>query len=194
MDLRKNSIGDAGILELSHAIKYSSSLVHLDLSSNELTAKGGFELFNCLSVNESITSVDVSSHEGLHRNHLAAKGVKCLAQVLKLNKILSILNLNGNVIKVEGLAYIAEGISGNITLLSLEIAQNEIQGTMQCVQLLKTIISESKLRELNISDNPLGNNCMESLSELAGNHEMTLQKLYASNVGLTCIISIINNN
>jgi Ran GTPase-activating protein (RanGAP) involved in mRNA processing and transport len=176
---------------MAPAIKYSTSLVHLDLSSNELTAKGGAELFKSLTVNESIVSLDVSSHEGLHRNHLATKGVKWLTQVLKHNKILTILNLSGNSIKIEGLAYIAEGIAGNNTLLSLEIAQNEIQGSPQCVQLLKTIITESKIKELNISDNQIGNSSMESLSQNLANTSMALQRLYASNVGITCILFIL---
>eukprot|EP00831_Metopus_contortus_P013551 TRINITY_DN15503_c0_g1_i1.p1 TRINITY_DN15503_c0_g1~~TRINITY_DN15503_c0_g1_i1.p1 ORF type:complete len:275 (-),score=46.65 TRINITY_DN15503_c0_g1_i1:78-902(-) len=96
IDLRKNSIGDAGIAELSAALKYTTSLVHLDVSSNELSYKGGCELFNAILHNESITSLDVSSHEGLHRNNIGMKGVKALIPVLQKNKILTILNLNGN--------------------------------------------------------------------------------------------------
>lgn len=36
LDLKKNSIGDKGVIEMIPSIKYSNSLVHLDLSSNEL--------------------------------------------------------------------------------------------------------------------------------------------------------------
>ncbi len=186
LDLRKNVLGDEGLAEIALALRCSASLVHIDLSSNDLGAKGGSQLFKALAANDSITSVDVSSHEGLHRNHLGEKGVKRLVSVLQHNKILSILNLSGNGLKMEGLAYVAEGVAGNSTLMSLKIAQNEIAGSPQCVQHLKTILIESRLIELDISDNPLGNACVDALGQIIGNSGMTLRKLYMTNTGFTC--------
>jgi Ran GTPase-activating protein (RanGAP) involved in mRNA processing and transport len=186
LDLRKNPIGDSGVTEIASSLKYSNSMVHVDFSSNELTAKGGRELFKALRTNESIISVDISSHEGLHRNHLGERGVKKLMNVLKTNKILTILNLSGNGIKVEGLSYITEGLSKNNTLLSLKISQNEIIGSPQSFACLKSLIIESKLIELDISDNPLGNPCIESIAQVIGGAGTSLKKLYIANVGITC--------
>ena len=186
LDVRKNCLGDEGVRELAPALKYTSSLVHLDLSSNELGTKGGSRLFKALLVNESITSVDISSHEGLHRNRIGALGLRRAVDVLRTNKILSILNLSGNGIRLEGLLYLAEGLAGNHTLLSLKIALNEIQGSPQCVQALKTIILDSKLRELDLNDNPLGNSSIESLAQLLEHSGMSLRRLYCANIGITC--------
>ena len=187
LDLRKNTLGDSGIAELSQTLKYSNSLVSVDFSSNELGPKGGSELFKALAVNESITGVDISSQEGLHRNHVGGRGLKRLVQVLQFNKILSILNLSGNTIKVEGLAYIAEGIKGNYTLESLKVSQNEIQGNPQCVQCLKTMFIESKLKELDISDNPLGNACIEGLALTLGSAATYIKRFYCANIGINCM-------
>lgn len=187
MDLRKNSIGDLGVFEIALAIRQTTSLVHLDLSSNELGAKGGVELFKALAVNESITSLDISSHEGLHRNHIGEKGAKNIGKVLEKNKILSILNLSGNGIRIEGLSYIAAGMAGNNTLVSLKIAQNDIQGNSQCVAYFKSLVIQSKLLELDISENPLGNNCMEDFAQILGNAGMSLKRLFCSNIGISCI-------
>ncbi len=187
LDLRKNSLGDAGVAEMSAAIKYSNSLVHLDLSSNELGPKAGKELFKALAVNESITSVDVSSHEGLHRNRLCAKGMKHIVQLLRTSKILTILNLSGNAIRAEGLAFVAEGLTGNTTLLSLRVAQNEIQPL--CYAVLRTILVESRICELDLSDNPLGNQCVETVAQTLGSRSLSLRRLYLAGVGVTGILS-----
>ena len=128
LDIRKNYIGDEGVTELAQALKHSLTIVHIDLSSNEIGPKGGSKLLKGLANNHSITSVDLSSHQGSHRNRILAKGIKEIDVLLKRNKILTILNLAGNCIKAEGLAYIADGIAENNTLMSLNLGQNEIQG------------------------------------------------------------------
>jgi len=195
LDLRKNPIGDNGLLEIAPALRCASGLVHIDFSSNELGPEGAEILFKSLLGNNCITSIDISSHEGLHRNHLSEKGLKKLVPLLQSNKILSILNLSGNSIKSEGLAYIAQGIKGNFTLSSLKICQNEIQGVSATVQNLKAIIIESKLMELDISDNPLGNSCMENLSQLLSNGGMALRRFYFCNIGINsgCILTLFKN-
>ena len=188
LDLRKNSIGDAGVSDISQALKYSLSVVHVDLSSNDLGPKGASKLFKALSVNESITSVDLYSHEGLHRNHITSKGMKNIVSVLKNNKILSILNVGGNGIRAEGLMYIAEGIAGNTTLLSLKVQQNEIQGNPAILKCLRTILIESRVKELDLSDNPLGNACIEGMTTVMGNSSTWLRRLYCCNVGINCMM------
>jgi len=187
LDLKRNCIGDQGLLEICQSLKYSLSIVHIDISSNELGPKGGSALFKALAVNESITSVDISSHEGLHRNRIATKGMKNIVPVLKNNKILSILNLTGNSIKSDGLQFLAEGIIGNTTLLSLKLNQNEIQGISNTLKYIKTILIESRLKELDLSDNPLGNQCIEGIANILTGASISLKRLYLANVGINCI-------
>ena len=51
LELKKNPIGDKGIVILMHAIKRSKSLYHLNLSSTELTHKGAKRIFRSLREN-----------------------------------------------------------------------------------------------------------------------------------------------
>eukprot|EP00826_Nyctotherus_ovalis_P029844 TRINITY_DN2367_c0_g2_i1.p2 TRINITY_DN2367_c0_g2~~TRINITY_DN2367_c0_g2_i1.p2 ORF type:complete len:338 (+),score=63.72 TRINITY_DN2367_c0_g2_i1:433-1446(+) len=185
LDLSRNPIGDKGIADLSQALKYSFSLVHLDLSSTNLGPKGGSRLFKGLAVNESITHLNVSSHKGLYRNKLGTKGLKKIVAVLKNNRVLAILNVAGNAIRAEGLAYVAEGIAGNDTLMSLRVSHNEIQGSA-AIKAIRTILLESKLKELDLSDNPLKGMCMEEIADILGNNTSALQRLYCANIEVNC--------
>jgi Ran GTPase-activating protein (RanGAP) involved in mRNA processing and transport len=179
-------IGDEGIAEIAQAIKYSLSLVHVDLSSNGFGYKGGNKLFKALAVNESVTSVDVSSKRGMNKNRIAAKGMKWIVPMLKHNKILSIIDLSGNTIKTEGLAFIAEGMVKNVTLMSLKVGYNEIQGNPETLKYLKAILLHSKLIELDISGNPLGNKCAEGMFGILTSEKTILKRLICSNIEIDC--------
>jgi Ran GTPase-activating protein (RanGAP) involved in mRNA processing and transport len=54
LDLRKNPIGDDGVIILMHAIKRCNSLIYLDLSSCNMTAVGANRILKSLCKNESI--------------------------------------------------------------------------------------------------------------------------------------------
>jgi len=187
--LSKNPIGDEGIADISQALKYSLSVVYIDLSSINLGPKGGSHLLKGLAVNESITHLNIASHKGLYRNKLGAKGLKKIVPVLRNNKVLAIINITGNAIRAEGLAYIAEGIVGNSTLTSLRIGHNEIQGN-GVIKSIKTILLDSKLKELDLSDNPLKSLCIEEISNILGNNASVLQRLYCSGIDINCKILI----
>ena len=126
LDIGKNYLGDEGVTELVQALKHSLTIVNIDLSSNEFGPIGGSKLLKGLANNHSITSVDLSSYQGSHRNRILAKGIKEIDVLLKRTKILIILNLAGNCIMTEGLAYIVDGIADNTTLMSLNLSLNEI--------------------------------------------------------------------
>ncbi len=196
LDLRRNSLGDAGAVEIAQAIRYSRSVVHVDLSSNSLGPHAGEAVFASLMANASVTSLDVSSQPGPGRNRLGAKAMLSAIPVLRSSKILSILNIGGNAIRTEGLAYLAEGAKGNTTLESLGVAQNEIS---QCAAVaIRTLVTGTRLRELDLSDNPLGNSCVESIGRiLAGSARSVLSRLYLAGVGVTgnfpCSVCVIAN-
>ena len=71
LNLRKNRLRDAGLIELSKGIKYARNLVSLDLSSNEITPKG-IEAFSlAASSSNSLTSINLSTVDGVQRNRVA---------------------------------------------------------------------------------------------------------------------------
>lgn len=184
LSLRKNLLGDEGAIELAKVIRASYSLVHIDLASTGLRMKGGFAIFRALQKNESVISLDLSSCLGLIHNRIGQFSTEALIPVLS-KKILTILNLSGNAIKLHGLQNIAKGIIGNNTLLSLKIANNELEGGTKCLGCLKKILLESNLKEFDISDNPLGNRCFEAFINILAASSVT--KIYCCSVNMDCI-------
>jgi len=154
------------------------------MSSNDLGPKGGIAIFESLVNNNSVISLDLSSHEGLYRNRIAESSMKSIIPLLQKNKILTILNLSGNSISNLGVKYIAEGIKGNFTLMSLKIGYNEITGCDEISLYLKEIVTQSKLLEFDISGNPLSNECFEKFIKSLTKTGVTLHKLYCDNIGI----------
>jgi len=54
LDLRKNPLGDDGVIVLMHAIKRCNTIVYLDLSSVHMTQKGAIRVLKAISSNESV--------------------------------------------------------------------------------------------------------------------------------------------
>ena len=158
-------------------------MVHIDISSNDLGPKGATEIFRALQINESVISLDMSSKEGLFRNRICELGLRELVPVLENNQRLTILSLSGNSIKTSGLEKIVKGLANNHTLLSLKIANNEIEGNKRTLKALK-IIATSKLQELDISGNALGNYCFEEFTIALCSPGATLKHLYCSSISI----------
>ena len=162
LNISKNALGDKGISILMEGISNNQSIVHLDISSNDLTYKGGFYVFSALENNQSIVSLNIGSKEGLNRNRLTVDGIIHLEQVLKVNKFLQFLDLSGNSLKNDGLLIILRGLNENKTIHSLNIANNEINH--MGINFFKRV-QNCKLVNLNINDNPLGNEGIAIIAE-----------------------------
>jgi len=134
--------------------------------------------------------LNISSREGLYRNYCGEKPAQVLGQVLKTNKTLMILDISGNSIKSEGLEYMVQGIVMNNTLASLRVAQNEIQGSITIAEVLKTIVVEGNLLEFDVSDNPLGDPCIEALAKSIRAETTTIKRMLLMNIDLTSESSI----
>ena len=184
LSLRRNLLGDEGAIELAKVIRTTRSLVYVDLASTGLLSRGGTVIFRALQKNESITSLDLSTCSGLIHNHIDSASTKELIHVLLNNKVLSILNLNGNAIKVAGIENISRGIAGNTCLLSLKIAYNEFEGGVKCINYLKRIVCDANLKELDISGNKLGNKYFEEVIILLA--KSTINRINLSSVDIDC--------
>jgi Ran GTPase-activating protein (RanGAP) involved in mRNA processing and transport len=81
--LGKNQLGDEGAKLFADALRHSSTIVSLDVSSNLIGAEGGHCLLGSLLDNCSLIDINLSSNEGgLQRNTLGSFGVKPLIDVL----------------------------------------------------------------------------------------------------------------
>ncbi|OMJ89285.1 hypothetical protein SteCoe_8582 [Stentor coeruleus] len=181
LDLSKNSIKDQGTIELLKSLKNSFNVVHLDISSNDITPEGSREIFKILEENESLISLNISSHEGL-----GIEGGESLMKILATNKIISYLNVSGTSLGPEGLNLLLKGLESNVTLSSLNLAGNFF-GSKPIEKLAITIVG-TDIRELNISNNKIGNEGCEYLSlMLSGNYDgyCTITKLDISDNEIT---------
>lgn len=78
-------MGDDGVIVLMHAIKRSSSLVFLDLSSCNITANGAQRVVRSLRFNESIQHLVLSNSEGQMKNSIGFKFLEHLPLLFQLN-------------------------------------------------------------------------------------------------------------
>ncbi|OMJ82144.1 hypothetical protein SteCoe_17218 [Stentor coeruleus] len=163
VDLSKNSLGSEGIFVLLKEISDSQTIVHLNLSNNEIIPEGFDNIAKILSYHPSIVSIDFSSYEGLHRNRLSSCGAMSICQVLNSNPLLQFLGLSGTGLS-DGIEFIAQGITENYNLFSLDLSNNALNGKM--MECLTRAVVKTELKILNLSNNKIGDEGCEFISNM----------------------------
>lgn len=163
INLSKNSLGDEGIYLLLKEICDSPTIVHVDVSNNDITTDGFEKIGKILEYHPSIISFDGSSYEGLHRNRLNAEGAVSLCTALKKNVILQFLSLSG-ISLGDSIECLADGLSSNTSLVSIDLSNNGIAG--RCIESLSKAIIKSELKDLNLSNNKIGDEGCEFIGNM----------------------------
>ncbi|KAJ3334603.1 hypothetical protein HDU93_007652, partial [Gonapodya sp. JEL0774] len=88
LDLRSNSIGEAGARAVADALKTNSTLTLLNLDWNEIGEAGARAVANALKTNTTLTSLD------LRHNEIGEAGARAVADALKTNTTLTSLDLH----------------------------------------------------------------------------------------------------
>ena len=199
LNVSKNSIGDVGARCIAAALRQNTTIVHINLSNNSIGYEGAGELFEMLGENETIVSFKLNSLEGLNRNRIDSRGMQPLATSLKMNQVLAFLDLSGSAITAEGLPYLAAGLEGNKSLISLNISDNELGP--KCQQLVKSLAG-SNLLELDISNNRLGDAGVQALIGLFNHTVGSMTKLQTLDIsgnnitgfGATKVFDVLTKN
>ena len=159
LDIAKNNIGNEGVEILVNTLINSKSLVSLNIASNSITHKGGQLIFNSFINQQSIVDLNLSSFECSNRNRLTSVGVDNITEFLNINNFIETLSLSGNSIRNEGFFYICQGLEKNLSLLNLDISNNGIneRGIKKGMEFIGTYKINSKINNLNISNNPILN-------------------------------------
>ena len=89
-----------------NVIKFSKSLVVLNLSSNEITGDGMTVIFEAMGEQESINYLDISSHVGCNRNITNKKAHKALYNMLISNQYLENLKMMGISLGNTGMSWV----------------------------------------------------------------------------------------
>ncbi len=154
LDLRTNSLGDAGVKIIAPSIGGSKSLVHVDLSSNELYILGAQTLFRELRGNESITCLHVGNAKGLHRNFFGGESIAGLSEFLQQSQQLIFLDVRGAGLGNQGLECLLQGVKKARFLRVLNVAFNGITG--EASKQVAELMGRTAVKRLDLSQNPLG--------------------------------------
>lgn len=128
----------------------------MDLTSNHITNKGAGLIFDAVAKNICISCLILSSTAtGFCKNYFSKHALEKCQIALEKNKNLTILDLNGNCIGNNGLAYIVKGLRKGSSLVSLSLSQTGLDDG--CLPSVLRIASQSKIHTLDISRNKLQN-------------------------------------
>ncbi|XP_067040240.1 NLR family CARD domain-containing protein 3-like isoform X2 [Acropora muricata] len=187
LNLSYNAIRDEGANLLAEALRVSTSISSLDLSDNGILAVGANSLAQALKINASLSSLDLHSSiiqlefENMLPQHLSGttvfytfgkpvtnfigdEGANSLAQALRVNTSLSLLNLSFNFIGVAGAISLARALRVNTSLSSLDLSRNSVgdEGASSLAEALKVNTSVSSL---NLGNNSIGDEGANSLAQ-----------------------------
>lgn len=190
LDFSLNRLQDQGALALAHYLASNPQVISLDLRSNAIQTEGSSNIFYSLCKNYHVTYLDISTIDGIDRNRLGTPGSKALAHMLKMNQVVSHLNLSMCGITLEGCKCIGEALPLNTGLMYLDLTANRLgqQGVNALFSkegsfcnldtlilskngvndafaqiLLKQLKKCKRLRTLDISDNELTEKFLEKM-------------------------------
>ena len=166
LDLGKNNLGNAGLVNLLKNIHRCDSLVSLDLGSNDIMLDGASHLFRTMKKHPSLSVLTIANHDRLHRNRIGINACGDLRNYLTENKVISSLNIADNRIGNEGLAVIKPALNKDCVLIIFNISNNDLEGVLAIDHLAPYLTINRNLLELNLSNNKLGDAAMGRMKEL----------------------------
>lgn len=223
LDLSENPLGDKGVKFLCEGLKHSNCKVEkLDLSKCNLTDASCVELSSFLQVSRTLKELFVFANvlgdtgvkhlcEGLLRAKgvienlvlsecsLSAASCEPLARVLSSTQSLTRLLLINNRIEDLGLKLLCEGLKQpNCHLKDLALWTCHLTGAC-CRDLCSALYTNQHLRDLDLSDNALGDEGMQVLCEGLKHPSCKLQTLWLAECHLTdvccgALASVLNKN
>ncbi|XP_032106779.1 NACHT, LRR and PYD domains-containing protein 3 [Sapajus apella] len=223
LDLSENPLGDVGVKYLCVGLRHSNCKVEkLDLSTCHLTDASCVELASFLQVSQTLKELFMFANvlgdtgvqhlcKGLQHTKgvienlvlsecsLSAACCKPLAQVLSSTRSLTRLLLINNKIEDMGLKLLCEGLKQpDCQLKDLALWTCHLTGAC-CQDLCNVLYTNEHLRDLDLSDNALGDEGMQVLCEGLKRPCCKLQTLWLAGCHLTdaccgALASVLNRN
>ena len=190
LHLGKNPLGAQGAATVLQTLSKACHWVHLGLNNCDLGPDFVPSLSLYLESHPSLTSIDLSSQEGLYRNRLGAQTGFAFQSILHQNPVLTVLNLSGVVLGPDGLEALAGGITGNTSLIWLDISATGLTG-VSCKSLGQAICA-SKVKYLSVQSNKLGGDGVEYIGKMTSGEwgVCPLHTLNAAKCDITALSSV----
>ncbi|KAL4512587.1 hypothetical protein ABPG72_020424 [Tetrahymena utriculariae] len=163
INLNRNNIKDEGALLVAQAILNNPNICIIDVSNNNLSSQGCQFFFELLQSTESIYSLNISSPDSYNRNKMNFETAKSISQMLKVNQTFSFLDISHSLLGPNGLNEIVKGLKQNKSLVYLNLSFNELGP--ECGKILQPMLLNSKIIELDLSNNKIGNQSLEKIGE-----------------------------
>ena len=147
-------------IHLAKMLEVNQRLEEIHLSKHRMTNDGVQKLIEHVIDNRLLLHLDLSC------NSLSRDGVKCIAQFLKTDPPLKILNLGFNRAEDQGVVFLSEALAKkNFTLATLILCSNSLTDVGLC-SIAKTLHTNNTLIQLYIWGNKIGKDASTAFKEL----------------------------
>ena len=149
LDLSDNQIHYEGSRYLAQALKVNKILKHLSLKLNRLVDKAGSKL--CIDLLNNASNLESLS---LGSNSLGHMFCESLAEFLKLNRSIKILDISCNFIDDSNAATLKDSLEGNPNIIEIDVRNNQLSEETE--EEINEIITKNFLASKNIPFKKLG--------------------------------------
>eukprot|EP00667_Euglena_gracilis_P003222 EG_transcript_3230 len=176
-----NGIGDLGVIAIAHALRFNTTLTSLGLRDNDIGVAGLTALTDLLALPHcQLAEVQLKGNRiglnnacnvlaqalrfnnslrvlELQSNQISADAVSCLAQALHHNTSIHAINLNDNALMDEGAEHVSHLLQQNHSITTMGLSGNSIakRGATALWRALQH--SNNSLIGIDLGNNNLGN-------------------------------------
>lgn len=163
LDLQENLISEHGIATFIPLFRRPNALKRLDVGKNSLHDVGISHLAEALCVPDC-RLIELQ----LDGNDITDQGARSLANMLKTNRTLENLSLNGNRLSEKGMQSLVEVlIDQNQTLRELHLSDNQLTSELPVNTIIRMIQFNSSLRRFTVKNAHLSEENQIKLQQVA---------------------------
>ena len=151
LNLQNQRIGNAGAAAIGQSLKSNCTLTHLCLRGNRIEGVGVAILGHAVQVNHGLVNLDLRYNNLIESEAQAAS----FAQGLRLNSVLTHLDMRYTFIGTHFATVLAESLKSNSALTHVDLCGNMIDSS-SAVALARTLRTNPTLSHLNLRFNLIG--------------------------------------
>jgi len=150
-----NRFGDDGVCKIAASLQNYKHLKRITLGSNRITKVGAKALFDALNDHEDLIMIDIGAYKatsdmGELPNNLKDDGAHVVADFIRTNNHVKILNISQNAITESGMQVIVDAFEENTSLLYIYYDQYGSQLTRSTKDRLHKCMSKNIKSNLGI--------------------------------------------